>query len=85
MPPSLIHGVYLMLSILLSALLVSAENPPAAPAAEPAKKQKEKKVCRKPEQMTASHMVRRICLTEDEWAKRDDGASAEDLKTMGTR
>lgn len=74
-----------MLSILLSALIVSAENPPAAPATEPAKKHKEKKICRKPDAMTGSNMVRRICLTEDEWAKRDEGASAEDIKTMGSR
>jgi hypothetical protein len=77
-----------MFSLLLSALIVSADTPTAAPAAtpvvEPAKKQREKKICRKPQASTGSNMVRRICLTENEWAKRDEGASAEDLKTMGS-
>lgn len=77
-----------MLSLLLSALLVSAETPattPAAvPAAEPAKKQKEKKICRKTEQAAASNMVRRICLTEAEWTKRDQAASSEDSESMGS-
>jgi hypothetical protein len=64
------------MSIIVAFMLVSAsataEQPSVAPApaatAAPAKQAKEKKICKTdPESDPASHMVHRICHTQEEW------------------
>ncbi|MEA3068349.1 MAG: hypothetical protein QOK41_1756 [Sphingomonadales bacterium] len=70
------------MSILFALLLAStdaAANPQpvtatetAVPAAAP-KKVKEKKICKTDDADSGSHMVRRICLTEQEWQLRGQG------------
>jgi pyruvate/2-oxoglutarate dehydrogenase complex dihydrolipoamide acyltransferase (E2) component len=64
------------MSIIVAFLLSAAAAPeqPAAPSAAPAptavpaKPAKEKKICKvDPESDPASHMVKRICRTEQEW------------------
>ncbi len=66
------------MSVIVAFLLVSAATAPdqpveAAPTAAPApaKPEKEKKVCKvDPEADPASHMVKRVCHTEQEWMKQ---------------
>lgn len=66
------------MSVFIAVLLASAQTPtttqpaPVAPATE-APKAKQKKVCKSDDLISGSRMARRICLTEDEWAKRDSG------------
>ena len=61
------------MSIVVAFLLASAATAPdqpveATPVAAPAKPAKEKKVCKiDPEADPASHMIKRICHTEQEW------------------
>ena len=76
--------------VLLFALLISADPVASAPVANPepaktaAKPQKEPKICRVPSVQTGTRMQRRVCLTESQWAIREEGRSAEDIKTMGS-
>ena len=69
---------------LLSLVLLSSDpavaTPPVAaapaPGAIPApavKPVKEKKICKVEDADSGSHMARRICLTQDEWAHRGQG------------
>ena len=76
-----------MISMLLSALLMVGDTPVATqiPAAAVQKLKKERKICRVPEVQTGTRMRQRVCKTESEWAKRDEGHSADDLKTMGSQ
>jgi hypothetical protein len=63
------------MSILLAALFLSAQPVAQASAAVPAtpapvateKPKKEKKVCRADPTETGSHLVKRICLTQEQW------------------
>ena len=63
------------MSILLAALFLSAQPVTQASAAVPAtpspvateKPKKEKKVCRADPTETGSHLVKRICLTQEQW------------------
>jgi hypothetical protein len=64
------------MSVFVAALLLSA-GPAAVPAAPaqstfvaPAKPEKEKKVCKADPTETGSRLVKRICLTQDEWDHR---------------
>ena len=78
--------------MLLAALLVAsdpavaAEQPSAAapvasaPAAKPAKP---KKICKALDADTGSHMSKRVCKTEDEWATFSRGNGMEDLNAKG--
>jgi len=77
------------MSILLATLLLSAQPIAQAPAAAPAspaasvpaeKPKKEKKICRADPTETGSHMVKRICLTQEQWdAQR--GRSADEFNS----
>jgi predicted secreted protein len=65
------------MSMLLAALLISAnpavaQQPAAAAPArvQPAKPAKEKKICKADPTETGSHMVQRICMTQEEWDHR---------------
>ena len=62
------------MSILLAALFLTAQPAaqapaaaPAAPPAAPAKPKKEKKICRVDDADTGTHMVKRVCLTQEQW------------------
>ena len=64
---------------LLPLLLVSAQTAvapqsaaTAAPAAE-APKPKPKKICKLDPETSGSRMVKRLCLTEEEWAQHSNG------------
>jgi predicted secreted protein len=69
--------------VALLSLAVAAADPAAttstapaaaAPTAAPAPaKVKEKKICKVDDADSGSHMVRRICLTEQEWQQRGQG------------
>lgn len=81
------------MSILFAALLL-ASGPTGAPpvtnvAATPqasipaAKPRKEKKVCRADPTETGSHMVKRVCRTQEQWdAQR--GRSVDEMGTIPT-
>jgi predicted secreted protein len=69
---------------LLSLVLLSSDPAPATPPAAPAAAQaptpapaakpaKEKKICKADDADSGSHMVRRVCLTAEEWAQRGQG------------
>ncbi len=75
-----------MLPLLLSAFLLTSDAATTAPeaGAQPAEAKKERKVCRNTEQMTGSNRVKRVCKTQTEWAKLEEGHSAEDMKSMGS-
>lgn len=74
------------MSFLLFAALVSA-NPtvqaappaPAAPAVA-ARPQKEKLICRTQDDQTGSHMLKRTCLTQEQWDTRVEGRSVDEMK-----
>ena len=75
------------MSILLAALFLSAQPvaqapaaaPVAPPAVAPAKPKKEKKICKVDDADTGTHMVKRVCLTQEQWdAQR--GLSTEEFK-----
>ena len=78
-----------MIPLLFSVLLLASDTSAAAtstsdPAeqAAPAKKEKEKKICKVDPANTGSRMARKLCLTQVEWDKRSAGKSANDLKTI---
>jgi hypothetical protein len=45
----------------------------AAPAAKPVKKEKPKRICKNDPRVTGTRISKRICKTEEEWAKKEDG------------
>lgn len=66
------------MSVFAVALLFSAQASvapqPAAPVLAPAvKPAKEKKICKIDDADSGSHMVKRLCLTAQEWQDRGDG------------
>jgi hypothetical protein len=80
------------MTLLLAALLVASDPAVAAPqpataasvAAAPAPKAaKPKKICKSLDADTGTHMSRRLCKTEDEWALYNRGSSVDDPATKG--
>jgi hypothetical protein len=77
------------MSVFVAMLLIAAQAPDAhqAPAptaaAAPAKKVKEKKICKVQDAESGSHMSKRVCLTENEWDLVAQGANltGKDIKT----
>jgi hypothetical protein len=67
------------MSVFVAVLLVSAQaasEPPApAQAAVEAPKAKPKKICKVDPETSGSHMVKRLCLTEEEWAEHGQGVN----------
>jgi hypothetical protein len=66
------------MSLLLAALLVSAQpaadqSAPAPATAEAPKTVKPKKICKADDAASGSRMAKRLCLTEEEWAQRSKG------------
>jgi len=60
--------------LLVSAQATAAQQPPAqSQSATEAPKQKAKKICKLDDLTSGSRMAKRICLTEDEWAQRNQG------------
>jgi hypothetical protein len=76
---------------LLAALLLSGDPTAAAPAATtappqsnfviaPLKPKKEKKICKTdPAFDTGSHLIKRICLTQQQWDARVQGRSTDEF------
>jgi hypothetical protein len=76
--------------LLLAAALLAATDPVANPAVplqptQAATPEKEKKICRVDENESSSRLRKRVCLTASQWELRNQGVSANDLKTMGAR
>ena len=75
------------MSFVFAVLLVSAQaaadsqQAPASTAATPAPK-KEKKICKVDEATSGTRMAKRLCLTEEDWAKRSK--SMYDSSRSGT-
>jgi hypothetical protein len=74
----------------LFALLIAAETPSQPVVAheghsEEATSKVEKKVCRTDDSNTGSRMRKKVCMTQTEWARKDQGKSTADLKTIGGR
>ena len=72
------------MSILLVALLISAnpavaQPPSQAAATQPAKPKKERKICKSEDDVTGSHMVQRTCLTQEEWDSRVQGRTVDEM------
>lgn len=77
-----------MISLMFALMLVAdpaATSVDASAATEDQKPVKAKKICRDDMSTTGTRMKKKICLTEAEWAKRDQGRSVGDLKTIGGR
>lgn len=77
-----------MISLMFALMLVAdpaATTTEAPVAAEVQKPEKAKKICREDPNLTGTRMKKKICLTEVEWAKRNQGKSVGDLKTIGGR
>ena len=72
------------MSLLLVAALLSAspaaQSAPAAPSAA-AKPQKEKLICKAEDNETGSHMVKRTCLTQQQWNDRVQGRSLDEFNS----
>ena len=73
------------MSLLLVAALLSADpsvQAAPAPVAQTVapKPKKEKKICKSEDDTTGSHMVKRTCLTQEEWDNRVEGRSVDDLR-----
>jgi hypothetical protein len=59
---------------------VQAPPPPATPAVV-AKPQKEKLICKVEDGDTGSHMVKRTCLTQQQWNDRVQGRSLDEFNS----
>jgi hypothetical protein len=76
------------MSVFVAALLLSASpaTVPAAPAQStyvaPAKPEKEKKICKADPAETGSHLVKRTCLTQEEWDHQ--GRTADEVDMIPT-
>jgi hypothetical protein len=79
------------MSLLLFAALLSAE-PAAQPAtAQPApqtaaaaKPNKPKLICKTSDDDTGTRMVKRTCLTQQEWDARMQGRTSDEMQTLPT-
>ncbi|HYX45371.1 MAG TPA: hypothetical protein VE820_00890 [Sphingomicrobium sp.] len=75
------------MSLLLVTALLSADPsvqaPPAAPVAQAVmpKPKKDKKICKTDDDTTGSHMVKRTCLTQEEWDSRVQGRTVDEMKS----
>jgi hypothetical protein len=70
--------------LLVSAQASGAQQPAAAhPATAPAKKVKEKKICKMQDAESGSHMSKRVCFTENEWnlVAQSANLTGKDTKT----
>ena len=80
------------MSLIFAMLLVSAQAPdiqqpagPQAAAAQPAKPKKEKKICHTEDDVTGSHMVKRTCLTQQEWDSRVQGRTMDEFSSTAPK
>jgi hypothetical protein len=75
------------MSLLLVAALLSAspavQSAPVAAVAPSAasKPQKEKLICKAQDNETGSHMVKRTCLTQQQWNDRVQGRSVDEFNS----
>lgn len=80
------------MSLIFAMLLISAQAPgtqqaaaPQASATQAAKPKKEKKICHTEDDTTGSHMVKRICVTQEEQDSMVQGRTVDEfMKTMPT-
>jgi len=67
------------MSVFVAVLLVSAQaaatSEQPAPAAVEEPKAKPKKICKTDPETSGSRMVKRLCLTEEEWAQHGQGVN----------
>ena len=73
------------MSLFLAALLLSSDPAAAAPQVQPApvaKPKKARKICKREDVDTGSHMARSLCLTEDQWNARKEGLSADEYQAL---
>ncbi len=75
------------MSVVVLASLFLAQPPvaaaPAAPEAPTAASTK--KICKVDTLDTGSRVKKRVCLTQVEWANRNEGKNTNDMKNMGAR
>ncbi|HEX5258623.1 MAG TPA: hypothetical protein VFW35_07570 [Sphingomicrobium sp.] len=73
---------FLLFAALLSANPTVQAAPPAPTApALAAKPQKEKLICKVEDGDTGSHMVKRTCLTQQQWDDRIQGRSVDEFNS----
>lgn len=69
------------MSLFLAAFLLAVEPVAVPPPVQPApveKPKKAKKICRKQEADTGSHMAKSLCLTQEQWDQRNGSLSADE-------
>ncbi len=74
--------------LLVAAMLVSADPTASAPQTPPApieKPKKAKRICKRQDVDTGSHMAKSLCLTEDQWNARHEGISADEYEALQGR
>jgi hypothetical protein len=60
-----------VIALLLSAGPATVQAAPAqSPYVAPAKPENEKKICKAEPPETGSHLIKRVCLTQDEWDRQ---------------
>ena len=76
----------ILVSLALAAAASNASVQEPTQVAQPAAAtKKESKICKVDPAHTGSRMKKKLCLTETEWAQRNAGKNAGDLKTIGGR
>jgi hypothetical protein len=73
-------SLLLVAALLSSDPAVQAAPTPVAQTVAP-KPKKEKKICRTEDDTTGSHMVKRTCLTQEEWDTRVQGRSVDEMNS----
>lgn len=71
---------YFAIALWLAASTGATTGTTESTAAAQTKKNKPKKICKTDARMTGTRISKRICKTEEEWAKKEDG---QDLQTKG--
>jgi len=74
--------------LLLAAMLLSSDPAASAPQTQPApieKPKKAKRICKRQDVDTGSHMAKSLCLTEDQWNARKEGISADEYEALHGR
>lgn len=69
--------VYAIALILAANSATTAATSSGIPAAKAAKPEKAKKICKNDSRVTGTRISKRICKTEEEWAKGEDGLEVQ--------
>lgn len=70
----------LMWGLLIAADPVAVTAAPPSPSVLPAKKVRQRQICRIDPADTGSRMPRQLCLSAEQWENRADGRSEADLR-----